>query len=398
MMFVDDDVVLGPGCVGSLLRALEARVEFAALAADYLNEMKKGRGNWDYPRHVGMGATLFRREPLDSLTFRWEDEKCECQCCCDDLRMAGYGIGYVPGVDARHKRVSSKHHESAHPTDGSGGQNSSPPARILAAFDRHHVWKFHRQFLRTLRDSGNDEPVTALTYGLRPAEYRLLARSENVETSASPNPHAHPSYARVRDFQSVIAQWPANTPVAYWDAGDVFFQSRIDDLWELVRAHPDELLVVQEPFGHPENTAITNWTSSIRDQKASRRAFELLSKRPFLNSGFIAASAQTMLRYLAEAQRLIDSEAIRGLGYGADQIALNLYCHSNLGPWRAISETWNFCLAGRNQGEYRMRRDGYTVSAAGQPVNVVHGNGGHLHGIEWYYKFKAMAPAGSVGH
>ena len=107
-MFVDDDVVLGRGCVASLLQTLQARVEFAAFAADYNHEMKAGRGNSDYPPHVGMGATLFRRKPLESVTFRWEDQKCECQCCCDDLRRAGYGIGYLPGAVAWHKPDSSK--------------------------------------------------------------------------------------------------------------------------------------------------------------------------------------------------------------------------------------------------------------------------------------------------
>ena len=53
--------------------------------------------NWDYPRHVGMAATLFRRERLERLTFRWEPGKCECRCCCDDLRRAGFGIGYLAG-------------------------------------------------------------------------------------------------------------------------------------------------------------------------------------------------------------------------------------------------------------------------------------------------------------
>src|SRR5262249_4760591 len=69
IMFVDDDVVLGPDCVATLLQALEARLDFAALAADYNNEMKPGRGNWEYPPHVGMGATLFRRERLENIEF-----------------------------------------------------------------------------------------------------------------------------------------------------------------------------------------------------------------------------------------------------------------------------------------------------------------------------------------
>jgi hypothetical protein len=393
LMFVDDDVVLSRGCVIGLLQTLQARVEFAAFAADYNHEMKAGRGHWDYPRHVGMGATLFRRERLESLTFRWEDKQCECQCCCDDLRRSGYGIGYVPGVIARHKRVSSQQLHSANATDGPRGETSNRPGRVLAAFDRNHLAKFQRQFLRTLRASGNREQVTALTYGLRAADYRLLSKMEDVDFYPGPNPRVHPSCARIRDFQSVIANWPDDTPVAYWDAGDVLFQGRIDDLWDLVRAHPDELLVVQEPFGHPENTAISDWTSAIHDFAARRRAFELLSTNPFLNGGFVAASAHTLLRYLAVAQRLIDSPAIRGVGYGADQVALNLYCHSNLGPWRAIPDAWNYCLFRRIQKEYRMRRDGYTESAAGGAVRVVHGNGGSLREVEWYYKFLSASPA-----
>jgi hypothetical protein len=392
LMFVDDDVVLGRGCVASLLQTLQARVEFAAFAADYCHEMKAGRGNSDYPRHVGMGATLFRRKPLETVTFRWEDKKCECQCCCDDLRRAGYGIGYLPGAIAWHKPDSSKQLQGPNANSGRTCENSNPSGRVLVAFDHHHFPKFHRQFLRTLRSTGNGERVTAVTYGLRPADYRLLSKLENVEFFPSPNPRAHPSYARIRDFQNVIANWPDNTPVAFWDAGDVLFQGRIDDLWGLVRAHPGELLVVPEPFRYPENPAISAWTSSIRNFKAGRRAFELLSTNPFLNAGFIASSAGALFRYLVEAERLIDSAAIRGLGFGADQVALNLYCHSNLGPWRAIPEAWNYCLAGRDAHEFRLRKDGYTVSSSGLPVHVVHGNAGSLRGIEWYFQFKSTSP------
>ena len=58
--------------------------------------MRPGWENWDYPLHVGMAATLFRREQLVELTFRWEPGKCECQCFCDDLRRGRFGIGYLP--------------------------------------------------------------------------------------------------------------------------------------------------------------------------------------------------------------------------------------------------------------------------------------------------------------
>src|SRR5262249_11374533 len=60
----------------------------------------------DWPgRHVTMGATLFRRSALNLIRFRWEPGRCECQCCCDDLRRHALGIKYAQGVRARHHRV-----------------------------------------------------------------------------------------------------------------------------------------------------------------------------------------------------------------------------------------------------------------------------------------------------
>ena len=263
-MFVDDDVMLGPDCVATLLHALETRLDFAALAADYNNEMKPGRGNWDYPPHVGMGATLFRRERLEKLEFRWEDKKCECQCCCDDLRQAGYAIGYLPGAIAWHKREPSNGRSVATSEGARSGESPKKPARILAAFDRGHFLRFRRQFLPTLRAFGNSEIVTAVAYGLRPAETRVLARLEGLEVlSYPPDSQIHPAHRRIRDFATAIADWPKDTPVAFWDAGDVLFQSSLHELWDLVRAHSDELLVVPDPLSYPENKSIDFWVSAI---------------------------------------------------------------------------------------------------------------------------------------
>ena len=85
-MYLDDDVVLGRGCIARLVDGLARRRRFAALGADSAGEMACGLAHWDYPRHVGMAAVMFRRERLAHLTFRWEEAKCECLCCCEDLR------------------------------------------------------------------------------------------------------------------------------------------------------------------------------------------------------------------------------------------------------------------------------------------------------------------------
>ena len=107
VMYLDDDVVLGPGSLGSLVQALEQQPRVAALGADSAGEMNRPGESWDRPSHVGMAAVMFRREVLAKITFRWEGEKCECLCCCEDLRAAGWAIGYLPGALAWHRPASS---------------------------------------------------------------------------------------------------------------------------------------------------------------------------------------------------------------------------------------------------------------------------------------------------
>jgi hypothetical protein len=382
VMLLDDDVVLGTGCMTRLAEGLLRRPGFAALGADCAGEMKQGWVNWDYPGHVGMAATLFRRDRLAGLTFRWETGKCECQCCCDDLRRVGHAIGYLPGAKAWHRpsALSTVRSPSLVPECRHASPAAVPaaPGRVLAAFDRRHARKFHRLFLASLRASGNREPVTAVAYGLYPSERRLLAALPGVDVVALPANRVHPAIRRLRDFQTVIARWPEETAVAYWDAGDVLFQARVAPVWDLVRAHPDVLLAVRDTIGYPENPVIGPWTSTIRDLKARHRAFGLLSTNPYLNGGFAAGTARALLRYLQEAHRLRHSAALRGTSDWGDQTALNLYCHSDPGRWREIPQGWNYCLCHRDPRHFRVRPDGRFESTLGEPIQVVHGNAGTL--------------------
>ena len=195
-----------------------------------------------------------------------------------------------------------------------------------------------------------------------------LAGSAEVES---------PAACRLRDFQSVIRRLDEYTPVAYWDAGDVVFQSPLRPLWQLIEANPGKLLAVREPFAHPENSAVADWTIGIEEPESRRRVFELLSSRPYLNSGFAAGNASTLLDYLREADRL-RSTTLRGSSDWGDQTALNLYCHTHEGQWLEINEGWNYCLCGRPLHEVHMRADGKIASRTGTPVHVVHGNAGTL--------------------
>ncbi len=98
LMFLDDDVVLHYRCVRTLLRSLCARPAYGGTAADYLAQ---STGPHIAP-HVAMGATLFRREVVQQVRFRWQPGRCECQCCCDDLRRMHWGIDYCPEAVAEH--------------------------------------------------------------------------------------------------------------------------------------------------------------------------------------------------------------------------------------------------------------------------------------------------------
>jgi hypothetical protein len=386
VMFLDDDVVLGRDCVARLVEGLQERPGSAALAADCAGEMSRGWDHWDYPRHVGMASTLFRRRHLDTLTFRWEPEKCECRCCCEDLRRAGLGIGYLNEVQAWHRpRGRERPHAALHPVRSGAGLGTNrgeseastttvtPPGRILTAFDRNHFRPFIHRFLATLRSSGNREQVTAVTYRLYPSQQRQLAQMPGMEVVGSTGA-GHPAQRRLRDFADIIARWPGDTPVAYWDAGDVIFQDAIKPLWDLVRASRDRLLVARELFEFHQSALVTAWVESIRDPEARRRALELLMPRPVLNSGFAAGTARALLRYLREADRLRHSHALRGSTDWGDQTALNLFCATNPEAWCEVPRSWNYCLVGLGRGDYRVRLDGRTESGDGTPVYVVHGN------------------------
>ena len=187
LMFLDDDVVLGPDCIALLLDELRRRPGYAALAADYLGELADfdrfgtfyETGVLPTTSHVGMGATLFRREALAYLSFHWQPGRCECQCCCDDLRRMGLGIAYLPGARATHERGQDArgHHSSLQPatvqdrrSGTPAGRPSTPGPRILTTFDRGHLNRFLLQFLPTLRESGNDE--NGHGGGLRPLAQR----------------------------------------------------------------------------------------------------------------------------------------------------------------------------------------------------------------------------------
>ena len=372
-MCLDDDAVLAPGCVARLLEALRAQPGFAALAADSAGEMAGGWQDWDYPGHVGMAAVLFRRDRLAALRFRWEPGKCECRCCCDDLRRDGHGIGYLPAARAWHRPNTRTEGACVSPAGSPRRSEIERPPRILSAFDRGHYDRFRRQFLASLRGSGNREAVTAVAYGLHPGE-RARLEAAGVEVVACRDPGIGPALQRVRDFPRIIERWPEDTPVAFWDAADVLFQGSLAPLWDLVRACPGKILAAREPVAVGASPVLGSWTATIRDPAERRRTFEIFMAHPFVNAGFAAGTARVFADYFRVANRLLDN-ALDGVGPWGDQVAMNRYIHERPGIWQEIPDAWNYCLACRDPRTYRFRPDGRVESRDGRPVYVVHGNG-----------------------
>ena len=250
---------------------------------------------------------------------------------------------------------------------------SGPRPGILSAFDRGHYDRFRRQFLASLRGSGNREAVTAVAYGLHPGE-RARLEAAGVEVVACRDPGIGPALQRVRDFSRVIERWPEDTPVAFWDAADVLFQARLAPLWDLVRAYPGKILAAREPVEVGASPVLGSWTATIRDPAERRRTFEIFMAHPFVNAGFAAGTARVFLDYFRVANRLLDN-ALVGVGPWGDQVAMNRYIHESPGVWQEIPDAWNYCLACRDPNTYRFRPDGRVESRDGRPVYVVHGNG-----------------------
>jgi hypothetical protein len=247
---------------------------------------------------------------------------------------------------------------------------------VLTAFNRWHLPRFRRQFVPSFRAAGNGETVVAVTYGLYPSERRALEALPGVEVVVAPsNDDLVVPARRLRDFQGVVAALPEDTPVAYWDAGDVIFQARVAPVWDLVRAHPDGLLVVRDDAGHPENTAVANWTLSITDPEARQYAYNLLTTHTYVNGGFAAGTARIMLQYLRGAHKIRHSKAMHGSSNPGDQTAMNLYCHADASRWHEIAIGWNYCINHRDPRTVRLLPDGRYAAAEGTPIYVIHGNG-----------------------
>jgi hypothetical protein len=379
LMFLDDDVVLAPECVSRLVTEIRRRPAYGALGADYLGQARAGRVS----PHVSMGATVFRREVLDQIRFRWDRQRCECQCCCDDLRRLLWGVDYSPVAQARHlAKNGAAASQSSKKATNTSSRATKATGVVLAALNGRHLGKFQHQFLSSLRWSGNNEAVIALAMGLNEHERQALLSHPRVKAFFRSDSGRFVGRQRLKAFQEILSGLAPETLVAYWDAGDVIFQAKLEPLWRLLEQSPGKVLAVREPSGYPDNPAVAHWTESIRDPDARSRARNLLYDRPFLNAGFMAGTARSLLKYCRIVAGWYQSDKLVGTSNPGDQMALNIYCHSQPEVWKEAPEGWNYCLCRRKRETFYRDKNGRFVDLRGRPIYVVHGNAHTLRRFE----------------
>ncbi|MEM7315880.1 MAG: hypothetical protein AAF497_22320, partial [Planctomycetota bacterium] len=320
---------------------------------------------------------------------------CDCQYCCEDLRRRLIGVEYIEGLFAEHIDIGEAANvadtSSTHATvaDAGAGQRSDEPRLapiVMAAFDSGHQIPFCDQFLSSFRRSGNNETVTAITYGLTQSVVAKIRTHRNVGTVNLPAARRGERVAIVRmvGFRDYLATLPEQTPVAFWDAGDVIFQDSIAPLWQLVESHPGKVLAVREC--QDVSNGMDTWTRSMPNEKSRKEVDELMAGKFPFNGGFAASTAGCMKSYFDKAIEI--SNTLLFGAAGVDQLAMNVIAHTS----SLIHETgneWNYVLIGQPKlGQARFSPDGRFHHGSAK-IRVAHGALSTLHTITGYGKFQS---------
>ena len=176
---------------------------------------------------------------------------------------------------------------------------------VLAAFNRHHFQPFRERFLRSLRATGNSEQVIALALGLYPSERQRLRNLSGVTPFFRNDDGQKVARQRIQGFQRILSTFPPEKFVAYWDAGDVIFQTRVQAIWELVRKNPDKLLVAREPKSHPESPTVAAWTRGIIDSAARRESASSIISSAMAERRFCSGHNQRVVEVLSYRGKLV---------------------------------------------------------------------------------------------
>jgi hypothetical protein len=176
---------------------------------------------------------------------------------------------------------------------------------------------------------------------------------------------------RLRAFSEILYAQEANTPAAFYDGSDVYFQGPIDSLFEGM----ENDCLTASPEINPrllrDNAPMCRWMGKCARGRVLRDSMIEANAR-VINGGFAAGPARLLAAYCSWAWE----QATGPLGEvgGADQVVLTWASELRLWPFSSRgTETWNYTLC-----EVRpIIKDGVVFDAASQEIpRVIHRNGG----------------------
>ena len=93
-LMTDNDIPLPLGVVPSMIKFMDANEEFGAIGLQRDTPPKVPETEATEPSHVNAGPVLFRPEVYEQITYH-NNDGCDCQGQCNDIRNLGRRIGFL---------------------------------------------------------------------------------------------------------------------------------------------------------------------------------------------------------------------------------------------------------------------------------------------------------------
>jgi len=242
---------------------------------------------------------------------------------------------------------------------------------LITCLDDRVVKNFEKDFLPTLFDCAKyDGTVFAMYYGRDDAFIKRINKKFNVVfLKLDKSKKAIIPNQRYFDLPKVFNILPKEiTNIMLIDSGDVWFQGRICDLFEITKnsyGFVFENMPADEGFNK-------NIITQIRNKELRRLFLESAQNKNLINGGMIVGDkmkikdlATALLKFLKKSNEDI---------FALDQTILN-YIIYNDGTGISLDKKYNFSLISR-QNEFFVKEKIIYENDSKEPVVVVHNSGG----------------------
>lgn len=143
VLMLDNDVVIPPRGLESMVKFLDGYCEFGAIALAKCPSCVPPILNTDTvsePAHVDQSCVLWRGDVLKAHVFRTARDYCDCLPTCEDLRSKGVRIGFMPKLICHHHQNTSTLAQRAQDDALCGFVNESPQVTQRVLMDYLTWW------------------------------------------------------------------------------------------------------------------------------------------------------------------------------------------------------------------------------------------------------------------